>query len=144
MAAPKLTSAQRLKLLAWIAADYSNQVIFRRAAAADFPALEESTLSYYRRKHRAGIEELRQQRCAQALAAGLALKAERIARLCEHADELELLKWQMNDKGRLVNEKAWRETLRDIAEEMGERRPAEKVQAEEIVKVYVGIDLDKV
>lgn len=50
------------------------------------------------------------------------MKEERIARLAEHADALEAIKWGPDDKGRMWNEKAWRETLEAIAAEMGHRK----------------------
>lgn len=69
------------------------------------------------------ISKLRTERRETAAATGLALKEERIARLKEHADKLEAIKWQANRKtGRLHNEKAWRETLDEIAREMGDRK----------------------
>jgi hypothetical protein len=39
---------------------------------------------------------------------------------------------------------AYRQTLADIAEEMGERRPKESEQSGEVVKVVIGIDPDRV
>jgi hypothetical protein len=85
--------------------------------------LSSGTLTYYRQKWAAEIEQARAERRGPAISQGLALKEERIRRLAEHADELEAIKWVPDDKGRLWNEKAWRETLDDIAREMGQRRP---------------------
>lgn len=161
MAAVKLNKEQRWIVLGMVAADYSNAVIRQRLeklnAAGEaidwdrddeperFPVVGDSALSHYRAKYAADIERLRKERLDKALSSGLAVKAERIARLCEHADELELVKWQVSTNGRCWNEKAWRETLDDIAREMGERRPLEDGNGgEEVVKVYVGIDYDKV
>lgn len=78
--------------------------------------------SYYRKQYGLEIERLRTERRRSALNSGLALKEERVARLAAHADELEALKWVPDDNGRLWNEKAWRETLDDIAREVGDRR----------------------
>ena len=166
MAAPRLTREQRLVVLKLIAADYSNAVILHKLAklnragepsqyerdkqgdlvplADPFPKLSASALGYYRAKYAEDLELLRKERRAQAMVSGLALKEERIARLCEHADELELIKWVASENGKLWNEKAWRETLADIALEMGERRPVEAGGNEEVVKIYLGIDVEQV
>lgn len=146
MAAAKLSKDQRLILLRLIAADYSNAVIFDRLGKiTDFPALSGSAIDYYRAKYSDDLLLLRKERSDKAIASGLALKAERIARLCEHADVLELRKWEVSLNGRCWNEKAWRETLDDIAREMGERRPLnDDGGMDEIVKVYIGVDYDKV
>jgi hypothetical protein len=153
----KLSSRQRLEVLKLIAADFSNAVIFDRLSKLNtdcekylgeidhpFPRIGDSALSYYRKKFCAEIEELRRSRREDALNSGLALKAERIARLCAHADELELIKWEAGESGKLWNEKAWRETLSDIAEEMGDRKPKKEQGGEQTVKVYVGLDPDRV
>ena len=142
MARPKLTNEQREQLLEWLAADYSTELILHWIAkgrkrpvagleskdndlpgdAVDWNGVTRQTISYYRQQYAAEIEAARQERRAAALDRGLALKAERVQRLVDHADELEAIKWQPDDKGRLWNEKAWRETLDDIAKEMGHRR----------------------
>ncbi len=122
MAAPKLEPEQRASLLTWLAAEYSEGLILRWAKDGGFE-LTSQGLSYYRKKWAAEIEEARSKRRSAALSKGLALKEERVRRLAEHADELEAIKWEADDKGRLWNEKAWRETLDDIAREMGQRRP---------------------
>lgn len=146
MAAPKLTDEQRRVVLLLIAADYSNAVIFDRLSKLDeFPDISASALSYYRDKFGEDIKRLRKERDDAALSTGLALKAERVQRLKEHADELELMKWVAAESGRLWNEKAWRETLDDIAREMGERRPSDADAGPgESVKIYIGIDAEKV
>jgi hypothetical protein len=123
MAAPKLTNEQRTQLLAWLAAEYSETLIRRWFLASDWPTLSSAALSHYRKRWATEIAEARAARRGTAISAGLALKEERVRRLAEHADELEAIKWLPDDKGRLWNEKAWRETLDDIAKEMGERRP---------------------
>jgi hypothetical protein len=46
----------------------------------------------------------------------------------------------LDKNGRPWNERAWRQTLDDIAAEMGERRPKEQDQSGEVVKVVIGID----
>ena len=82
------------------------------------------TATYYRKKYGDQIEALRKERLDSALNTGLALKEERVARLKQHADALEKIKWEPDDKGRLWNEAAWRETLGEIAAEMGHRKQA--------------------
>ena len=146
MAAPKLTKAQKYELLRLIAADYSNRVIFSRLSKiAGFPVVGASALSYYRAQYAEEIEQTRKARLASALNRGLALKEERVIRLSEHADELELVKWEPGENGRYWNEKAWRETLDDIAQEMGDRRSREKESGEEeIIKLIIGVDLNRV
>ena len=162
----KLSSRQRLEVLRLIAADFANAVIFDRLSKLDcecermkfvagsdgkpvalrdaFPVIGDSALSYYRKKFRDEIDALRKSRREDALNSGLALKSERVARLCQHADELELIKWEAGESGKLWNEKAWRETLSDIAEEMGDRKPKKEQGGEQTVKVYVGLDPDRV
>ena len=123
MAAPKLTAEQRETLLTWLAAEYSEPLIRKWFERREWPALDPSAISYYRKKWAGEIEQARADRRGTAITRGLALKEERLRRLAEHADELEAIKWVPDDKGRLWNEKAWRETLDDIAREMGQRRP---------------------
>lgn len=41
-------------------------------------------------------------------------RKERLKRLMEHADALEVVKWQLDDKGRPIYEKAWREVMDQI------------------------------
>lgn len=123
MAAPKLQPEQRAALLTWLAAEYSEGLIRKWFAERQWPEIDPSALTYYRRKWAGEIERARAERRASALSAGLALREERVRRLVEHADELEAIKWESDENGRLWNEKAWRETLDDIAREMGQRRP---------------------
>lgn len=107
----------------WLAAEYSESLIIKWFADKKWE-ITSGTISYYRSKWADEIAAARVARREAALSEGLALKAERVRRLVEHADELEAIKWLADKKsGRLWNEKAWRETLDDIAREMGERRP---------------------
>ena len=119
---PQLQPDQRAALLTWLAAEYSEGLILRWAKDAGFE-ITSGTLTYYRQKWASEIEQARAERRGPALTQGLALKEELVRRLVEHADELEAIKWKPDDKGRLWNEKAWRDTLDDIAREMGQRRP---------------------
>jgi len=98
-----------------------------------------SALAHYRERWRASIEQARASRMERALTEGLALRAERVAKLKEHAAILDEMRFVPDKNGRLWNERAWRQTLADIAEEMGERRPKESEQSGEVVKVVIGI-----
>jgi len=121
MAAHKLNPEQRETLLTWLAAEYDTRLILQWFKERGWPEVSRDTISHYRTTNDARIEEIRKARRDSALNRGLALKEERVARLSQHADELESIKWQPDDKGRLWNEKAWRETLDDIARETGGR-----------------------
>lgn len=122
LAAPKLTTEQRDALRTWLAAEYSGPLINKWFKDRGWPELDDAMFTYYRRKWSNEIAALTLARRASALNTGLALKEERVRRLVEHADELEAIKWTPDEHGRLWNEKAWRETLDDIAKEMGHRR----------------------
>lgn len=122
LAAPKLTTEQRSALLKWLAAEYSGPLINKWFAEREWPTVDDAMFTYYRDKWADEIAAARAERRANAINSGLALKEERIKRLAEHADELEAIKWVPDDKGRLWNEKAWRETLDDLAKETGGRR----------------------
>lgn len=122
MAKNKLNKEQRDQLLEWCAADYSPTLIITWFAMRKWPKLTTQAISYYRKRSQAAIEQLRTERHASALNSGLALKAERVQRLKEHADKLDAIKWSPGENGRLWNEKAWREVLDDIAKEVGQRR----------------------
>lgn len=123
MAAHTLTEEQRLTLLTWLAADYPPDIIREWARAeGGWPSLSNRLLHYYRHKYATDLIALRAERRASALTTGLALKEERVAQLAAHAEALALIKWVADKKtGRLWNEKAWRETLDDIAREVGGR-----------------------
>ena len=152
----RLTRWQRATVLKLIAADYSSATVLLllsklntegnplRDGEPGFPMITASAVDYYRSKHRDELIRLRADRLEAAMISGCAVKAERIARLCAHADELEAIKWDVAESGKLWNEKAWRETLDDIAREMGERKPKDAVAGEQTIKVYVGIDPDRV
>ena len=122
MAKPKLTNEQRVTLLGWLAADYDWRLIAQWFEEREWPIVSKQTVYYYREQARPEIEALRASRHSAALTTGLALKEERVARLAQHADELEAIKWVADPKtGKLHNEKAWREVLDDIAKEVGGR-----------------------
>ncbi len=118
MAAPKLTEEQRNQLREWLAADYDTRLILAWFKERDWPEISRVTIHGYRQRDAIDIERIRSERRSAALTTGLAVKEERIARLKLHADRLEELKWQPDEKGRLWNEKAWREVVQQIADEM--------------------------
>ena len=122
MAKPKLSQEQRAALLEWLAADYDWRLIREWFKEKGWPQISRAAATYYRTTYAIDIEQLRAARLESALNSGLALKEERIARLAAHADELEKIKWLPDKNGRLWNEKAWRETLSEIAAEMGHRK----------------------
>lgn len=145
MAKNKLTKAQRDQLLEWCGADYSPTLVIKWFADRKWPELTTQAISYYRKRYQATIEQLRDDRLSAALSRGLALKAERIQRLKEHADRLEAIKWQADlVTGRLWNEKAWREVLDDIAKEMGHRRQGVDLTLERELEAFLDVLKDSV
>jgi len=128
MAKKKLSHEQQAALLEWLAADYDWRLIRDWFAEKEWPAITRAAASYYRTTYSIDIDRLRSERLDSALTRGLALKEERIARLAAHADELEKIKWVPDKNGRLWNEAAWRETLGEIASEMGHRKQAITVE----------------
>lgn len=118
---PRLTAEQRDILCGWLAADYGDKIILHWIEEQGWPAISRQAVQYHRTRFRVEIEERRKERHARALTTGLALKEERVERLKENADELDAIKWVPDEKGRLWNEKAWRENLDEIAREMGHR-----------------------
>src|SRR5262245_36440675 len=143
MAAPSLTLEQRELLIAMLAAGYREGAIQKFWKIEYGRRLASSTIAHWRKQAKPLIAQRRKERIDRALDSGLARKAERIAALKDHAELLAALMWIPSQSGRLHNEKAWRETLEDIAVEMGDRRPKDAPQ-EQTIKVYVGIDPDKV
>ena len=140
---PRLDEEQKALLLLLLASGQHGTAIGRFFAAAGWDALSSSTLSYYRKLYAKQIAAAAAARVDEAMVSGLALKAERVAALKEHAEQLGLIKFIPDRHGRLWNERAWRLTLEDIAQEMGDRKPKD-AQSEQIIKVYVGLDPDKV
>lgn len=127
----------------WLAADYSSGLIREWFNDRGWPELSRNTFKYYRRHYEIDIKSIREERQLRALTTGLAIKAERIERLKHHADSLEAIKWEPDKNGRLWNEKAWRETLEDIAAELGDRKqPVEHSGTISIVKSYITINPD--
>jgi len=143
MARPSLSPEQRLQLISMLAAGESEGSIQEFWKLEYGRRLASNTIGYWRNKSRPLIAARQKERIDSALDSGLALKAQRIAALKEHAEQLAALMWIPSQSGRLHNEKAWRETLADIAVEMGDRRPRDAPQ-EQTIKCYVGIDPDKI
>jgi hypothetical protein len=122
MAAPVLTKEQRNQIVEWLAAGYTGPLIQQILAARGWKVVSIPSIHHYRDQYREEIERRSRERLEAAFDAGLAQKEARIRALVLHAETLEELKWTPDDKGKLHNEKAWRETLDDIAKEMGHRR----------------------
>ena len=142
MARPKLTNDQRDQVLAWLAADYSGDLILRlirqkREATVitkgepdsvvtnpdGWPEITKQDISYYRKKYGTAIADLQAARRTAAMTTGLALKEERIARLTELYEGVLPIAWVPDLKsGRLWNITVLREILDDIAKEVGHRR----------------------
>jgi len=122
MAANVLSEEQRLKLVEWLAAGYPEPLIQQFFAARGWKSISQPGISWHREQHREHIDRCRREREARAYNAGLAQLEERVRQLVKHAEALEEIKWLPDDKGKLHNEKAWRETLDDIAKELGHRR----------------------
>lgn len=120
--APKLNPDQLAILKMWIAAGYSYGMIRSRLERRGWPVISEPAVSQHRTAMRAIVERVKAERHAAAVTSGLALKEERVARLCEYADEVDEIKWVADEKGRLWNGVEWRKALDDIAKEMGDRR----------------------
>ena len=125
--ANKLNDEQKEVLTQWLAAEYSTGLILDWFEERQWPEITKQDVSYYRKKLKPQIETARKKRHESALNRGLSQREERIARLSAHADALESIKWEPDDKGRLHNEKAWRETLGEIAAEMGHRKQSVEV-----------------
>lgn len=106
----------------WLAADYNTGLIREWFKDRGWPELSRNTFKHYRQHYQIDIDAIRAERRLRALTTGLSIKAERVERLKQHADSLEAIKWEPDKNGRLWNEKAWRETLADIAAEIGDRK----------------------
>lgn len=119
---PQLNHEQREQLLQWLAAEYSVRLILDWMAERGWPSISDRGVRYHRENFAEEIAERRKARRSRALNSGLALKEERVERLKDHADQLEAIKWVPDEKGKLHNEKAWRETLEQIEIETGQRK----------------------
>lgn len=143
-AGPRLDESQKAHLLKLLAAGEAESSINGFFVSVGWGSLSSSTISHYRKLWKREIETAKAARIDEALTTGLALRAERIALLKDHAEQLRVMRFFADKNGRLWNERAMRATLDDIARELGERRPLKDSGDGEIVKIYVGVDADKV
>jgi hypothetical protein len=141
---PRMPPDERDLLLKLLVAGFREGAINSVFRSLGYAPPASSALAYYRERWRDLIDEARARRTETALTEGLALRAERVAKLKEHAAILEEMRFTPDKNGRLWNERAWRQTLDDIAAKMGERRPKESEQSGEVVKVVIGVDPDRV
>jgi hypothetical protein len=114
-----LNEEQKESLVEWIAAGYSNDLIAKRFRDNGWGDIDRHRISVLRVEYGATVEQVKAIRYSTAMENGLSQIQEIIARLEEHADELEYRKWHRDKAGRFPNEKAWRETLELIADLMG-------------------------
>ncbi len=140
MAAPKIDKRHQPQLLEWLAAGYQNKRIRELMKTTKMPVIGDTGLGYYRTKWREEIVVAIKARHDEALSSGLALKAERVKRLCDHADEIEARRLELDKILKPSWAAEWRATLEDIAAEMGDRRGAKDGTDEASIKVYVNID----
>src|SRR5436190_24231143 len=119
MAAPVLTEEQKAKLTEWLAAGFPEPLIRRLFESQGWKPITAAGVSHHRAAVKDEIEARLQRRMDAAYDAGLAQREARIKALNAHAGKLEEVMWLPDDKGKLHNEKAWRETLDDLAREMG-------------------------
>ncbi len=142
MAAPVLNVEQRQKLIEWLVAGFPYSLICGLFRTHGWEPLEESSLNHYRQRHREAIQAAVDARMASAWDAGLAQREARVKALCAHAAHLEEIKWTPDEKGKLHNEKAWRETLNDIAKEMGHRTVNANLNLSGSLEILSRIDAD--
>lgn len=119
---PRLTDDQRAVVRMWIAAGYTYGMIRSRLERRRWPVISQQAVSQFAADLAPIVAQLKAERLATAVTSGLALQEERVARLCEYADEMDEIKWVADEKGRLWNGVEWRKTLDDIAKELGQRR----------------------
>jgi hypothetical protein len=144
MAARKLDKKAQALLRELLAAGAGGQAIRQGLVGAGYEAITDATLSYYRTKWAAEIKQAQKARHDLALSQGLALKAERVRRLADHAEEIEGMRLCEDKVGKPSWAMEWRATLADIAAEMGERRGEMGGNEEAMVKVYIGVDYEQI
>jgi len=140
---PRLSEQMKESLLLLLVSGQHESGISDFFRLVGWKPLSSSSLSYYRQLWAVLIEEAKLKRVDAALTTGLAVKAERVAALKDHAALLEAIRFTPDKNGRLWNERAWRQTVEDIGIEMGDRKPKD-APAESIIKIYSGFDPDKV
>ena len=141
MAAPALSEEQRVQLIEWLAAGHPKPLIDMLFQAKGWTPITRQSLDHHRERHREQIERRRKEREERAYNVGLAQWQERVKALVTHAATLADLKWVPDEKGKLHNEKAWRETLDDIAKEMGHRKglpDAGTMTAQQLIEALTG------
>lgn len=138
MAAPKLNTKQRHKVIEWVAAGVPTDEIKRLAKEKGFPQLSTNSISYYRRTYAPEIATAGDE-LSKHIEAGLAVREERIRQLCEYAEELKQYRLIQDENGRLVNSKEWRDTLRQISDEMDKLEGTD--QSSETPQVNVSVNL---
>ncbi len=143
MAAPVLTPEQKEKLVAWVVAGFPAPLIHSLFRSHGWEEIGAPAIQHYRNKHRAEIDARFKERMEAAWDAGLAQREARVRALVDHAAKLQEVAWLPDDKGKLHNEKAWRETLDDIAAEMGDRQKNVNLSGSVEVIKRVGADLDR-
>lgn len=140
---PRLTEDQRAVLLMLLASGQQESAVRDVFASLRWGRPASSTISYYRKEFAEAIAQAKAKRIDDALNTGLALKAERVAALKEHAELVGAIRFHPDKNGRMWNMREWRQTLEDIALEQGDRKPKEQ-QGELVVKVYQGVDANRV
>ncbi len=141
---PKLEPRHKVQLLEWLAAGHSNTWILTHLYLKGIPEIGHSALSYYRNLWKEELEQRTDERHKLALQTGLSVRAERVQRLVEFAEEVEPMRseedyWMKLPKGRL-----YLQILEAIAAEMGDRRGQQGGDEESMVKVYVGVNYEAI
>jgi hypothetical protein len=141
LAAPKLCEEQRIHLLEWLAAGNPYVLIVQKFLARGWEPISIDGIKYHHQRHKEAIDRRRQEREEAAFDRGYAQWQTRVKALVYHAENLDDVKWLPDEKGKLHNEKAWRETLDDIAKEMGHRKglpDAGTMTAQQLIEALTG------
>ena len=118
-----ITPEEKVFLLECLAAGYTRDAILDMASTRGHTHIGLTTINNYAKNYRVQIKEKTNERFKEAIEIGLAKKEERVARLVRHAEKLEALETDAQDeKGTLIISKEYRETLGDIASEVGDRQ----------------------
>ena len=118
-----MSEEQRLHIVELLVAGYTVSFIKESFERKGWKAPSHVTIQNYRIKFQVDIENARAERYKELMENGLALQDERVARLTQHAEKLESLGTDAQDeKGTLIVSKEYRETIADIAAEVGGRQ----------------------
>lgn len=118
-----ITMEEKGFIVECLAAGYTFNAILSMAGSRGYNNISKTNIQTYSKNYRVQIKEKTERRFQEAIAAGLAKKEERVARLVRHAEKLEALNTDAQDeKGTLIISKEYRETLGDIASEVGDRQ----------------------